>query len=145
MGLLKQFLVQLSNAGKIFREKGVLAGLVELGEIISRIFYRREEYIVIQYELSQQSVSLDPKPDLDIRQVAKSEELTSLRQMADESDMTRFHNLFNHDSVAFIAFQDGQPAGYCWASEKFEKALHRVPVPLPVSYTHLTLPTKRIV
>ena len=116
----------------------MLAGLVELRKIIFRVFYQRDEYIVIQYELSQQSVQLDSNSDLDIRQVTESKELASLRQMADENDMVRFQNLFNRGSIAFIAFRDDQPAGYCWVSEKLDKAVHRVQAPLQAgdAYVH---------
>jgi GNAT superfamily N-acetyltransferase len=130
MYLFKQLLYRLAISLRMFQEKGLRAGFVELGHALLRIFYQRGEYIVIINVLSDQIPLPDTKPGLVIRQVTTLEELASLRPITDSADMARFYRMFEHGSIAFIALHNEMPVGCCWISAEIDRRANRVQPPL---------------
>lgn len=130
MNLLRQLLFRLIAIARAFREKGLRAGLGELEQVISRIFYQRGEYFVFENEVPNKIIPLVSKPGLVIRQITNYEELKSLSSIADLADMKRFYKMFKGGSVVFVALMSDQPIGYSWISGKIDPSENRVQAPL---------------
>jgi GNAT superfamily N-acetyltransferase len=130
MRLLRQLLYRLIASLRVFQEKGLRAGFLELGQTVRRIFYQRSEHIVIANVLSDQVFLLDPKPGLVIRQMTTREEIAKLSQIANVADMARFYRMFDGGSIAFIASQNDHPVGYCWISKEVDRGVNPVQPPL---------------
>jgi GNAT superfamily N-acetyltransferase len=128
--LARQFLVQLVTSLRAFREEGLRARFLALGQTILRIFYQKGEYVIPASVLSDQVTQLDSRPDLVIRQISDREKTAELSRIADPTDMVRLYEMFDYRSVVLGAFQNDQIIGYCWFSHKVDQSLHRVQPPL---------------
>jgi GNAT superfamily N-acetyltransferase len=130
MHLLSQLLYRLITALKVFRENGLRAGFVELGQTIWRIFYQRAEYTAMAKELSRQAYPAAGEPDLIIRRATTREEILALSSIADLADMARFQRMFDQGSVVLIALRGGQAVGYGWISHRIDRRTNRLQPPL---------------
>jgi GNAT superfamily N-acetyltransferase len=129
--LWKQLFYHLVDSIRTFKEKGVPAGLVTLGRTMARIFYRRDEYVIVANVLSERVPFPNLRSGLVIRQVTTREEIASLGSIADlANDMERFYKMFDNGSVGFIAWQSDRAVGCCWLSQKIYPSMIRVQVPL---------------
>ncbi len=130
MRLLKSLSYQLIELVKTFKENGFLAGLVKLGKIIRRIFYVRRDRWVFALVLSEKVITVKPLPGLVIRQVKGKEELAALASLAGPTDMVRFCQMFDEGCLAFVAWQEGQIAGWGWISDRIDPQTNRTQAPL---------------
>lgn len=130
MRLSRPLLYRLISTLRAFQKKGLWAGSAELGRTVLRIFYQRGEYIIIAHTLSGQIPPPAPKPGLVVRQVNTRDEIANLSSIAEPVDMARFYKMFDHGSIAFIAFQNGQSVGCCWISQEVDRRVNRVQFPL---------------
>jgi GNAT superfamily N-acetyltransferase len=130
MHLLRQLLLRLNATLTAFRDKGLRAGFAELGQTLLRIFYQKAEYVIVAHPLSEELTPMFTKSDTVIRQVKTRDEITGLSSIADPADMARFYKMFDNGSIAFIAWQNGQVAGYCWISDEIDRSVNRVQPPL---------------
>jgi GNAT superfamily N-acetyltransferase len=126
----RQLSCRLADSLRAFRERGLWAGLAELGRTLSRIVYQHAEYVVLANELSQPVLSPSPKPGLVIRQMTHREGLAVLGPITSQADLARFYELFDNRSVVFVAYRDNDLVGYCWISQEADGSVNRLQPPL---------------
>jgi GNAT superfamily N-acetyltransferase len=131
MRLLKSLLYLLLDTFVVFKKKGVQAGLANLGKVLRRIFYTRLELVLLAKSLSIGESPLEPLPGLIIRQVKEKEELAVMDDWVGPKKAARFRRVFDDGSVAFLAWQDGQLAGWGWIAYEIDPEVNRVHIPLP--------------
>jgi GNAT superfamily N-acetyltransferase len=130
MRLLKSLVYLLLDTFVMFNKKGVRAGLANLGKVLWRIFYTRLELVVLAKPLSVSEPPLEPLPGVVIRQVREKEELAVMDDWVGPREAVRFRRVFDDGSVAFIAWQDGQLAGWGWIAYEIDPEVNRVHMPL---------------
>jgi GNAT superfamily N-acetyltransferase len=126
MYLMKQLFCQVIDSFKTCKTRGIGAGLVGLAQTVARVFYQRADYVVLEERFSKYAPAADPRPDLVIRRVTTRELVASLSPVTNLADMQRFYKLFDGGCFAFIASENDQVIGYCWASQHVEGSLNRV-------------------
>jgi GNAT superfamily N-acetyltransferase len=128
--LLKSFFYQLFDSIQIFTQKGMRAGFARLGQTVTRVFYVQGERVVLAKTLSGNLAALKLPPGLIIRRVLTKEDLASPASVVGPKDKVRFHQMFDQGSIAFIALQEGQPAGCGWISYQIDQRTNPAQAPL---------------
>lgn len=130
MRLLKMLFYQLVDTFQTFRAKGWRAGLTRLVKTIRRVFYSRDEFIVLAKALFPADPPPDPLPGLIVRRLITQTEVASLEPLAGATDMVRFQRMFKLGAVVFGAFLEGQVIGWGWLTDKIDPQTNRVQAPL---------------
>ncbi|MBE7552574.1 MAG: GNAT family N-acetyltransferase [Anaerolineales bacterium] len=130
MRLFKSLIYLLLDCLKTFKERGGRAGLAELGQTVTRIFYTRLESVVLAKTLLPGEPPLPPLPDLIVRQLKNKEELALLDSWISPKEAIRFRQIFAAGDAAFVALHKGQLAGWGWIAYKIDPQTNRVHVPL---------------
>jgi hypothetical protein len=128
--LFKSLAYQLIELVKTLKENGGQAGLAKLGKIVRRIFYVRRDRWVFALTLSEKVTTAKPRAGLVIQQVKDKDELAPLAALAGPTDMVRFRRMIETGCLAFIAWQDGQVAGWGWISDRIDPQTNRTQAPL---------------
>lgn len=114
------------------KEKGTRAVFTELGRIVARIFYQHAEYLILTHTLSACATTAGTQSGLTIRQATTRDLIASLSPIVGSADMARFYKLFEAGSIAFIASDNCQTVGCCWASQEADPSVNRVQAALPL-------------
>ena len=123
---MKQLFCQVIDSFKTCKTRGIGAGLVGLAQTVARVFYQRADYVILEERFSKYVPAADPRPDLVIQRVTTRELVASLSPVTNLADMQRLYKLFDGGCVAFIASENDEVIGYCWASQHVEGSLNRV-------------------
>lgn len=130
MRLLKSLVYQLIDSFEIFQKQGLWAGLIKLSQIGFRIFYSRDEGIVLAKVVSGSEFIIEPLPDLVVQQIKTREELALLRPLAGATNSARFYRMFETGAVVFSACYQGQIVGWGWLTDRVDLQTNRVQAPL---------------
>lgn len=130
MRMLKLLPYRLAVPLRRFREEGLVAGVLSLGQLVTRICYTHSEYVIAANMLSDKINWPAVRSGLTIHQIRAREEIADLSAIAESVDMARFYKMFKHGSICFCGFRNGEIVGYWWVSQEVERRVNPIQPPL---------------
>ena len=126
-----------SNLTEIFKkpkDKTVWSAIVSLVHVLRLMLFKKIDMSIVAYELVSKPRLPEPQFGLSIRPITTHEQIESLKMVVGLSNykpdcINMLHKVFNSGGYGFIAIQNGNPIGCCWASEKTPASLFPVQIP----------------
>jgi hypothetical protein len=126
-----------SNLTETFKkpeEKTVWSGIVSLSQILKLMLFKKVDMSIVAYELASEIHLPEPQFGLAIHSITTHEQIESLNKVVGLANykpdcINMLHKVFDNGGYGFIAFQNANPIGCCWASEKTPASLFPVKIP----------------